>query len=270
MSSQIERCLDVMELLADSPNGLRLSEITERVSMPKSAAHRLLTALASRGFARLDPLSQRYLMGLKLVVLGTRFLSGTGITDLCQPELDRLAQTTGELVRLAIVENDDLIWVAEAQGARRGLRYDSVASRIVKMHCTATGKAWLATLDEETALRIVLQRGFGPPEDHGPRAVRTVTELVAELDRVRARGYAMAYEEGEPGMSAIAAAIANPRPGGPYVGTISVAGPSVRMTPDQMERMAPEVLRAAEAATQLWPIGRSGAARPAEDMQRIA
>jgi len=115
----VERVLDILTLLADHPQGLPISEVSRRLDLPKSAVHRLLSVLVSRGLAVQDEYSQRYRMTVKLAAIGFRFLAASGITDMCQPSLDRLAARTGELVRLALVEDDALIWIAKAQGAFR-------------------------------------------------------------------------------------------------------------------------------------------------------
>src|ERR1700676_3758570 len=102
----VDRVMDIIELLADEPNGL-----------PMSAAHRLLSSLVNRGFALQDDTSQRYRLSVKLAAVGFRVLASTGTSDICQPSLDRLAVRTGELVRLTLVEGETLFWIAKSQGA---------------------------------------------------------------------------------------------------------------------------------------------------------
>ena len=181
----VDRVLDIIELLADEPNGLPLSEIARRVGMPKSAAHRLLASLAGRDFAVQDEASQRYRLTVKLAAVGFRVLAGTGTSDICQPSLDRLARRTAELVRLALVEGDALLWIAKSQGSLSGLRYDPDLGQAVVLHATATGKAWLATLDEEHAVSLVRRHGFVVPARFGRPVVRDEAGLREELARTR-------------------------------------------------------------------------------------
>ena len=159
----VDRVMDIIELLADEPNGLPLSEIARRLDMPKSAAHRLLSSLVNRGFAVQDDTSQRYRLTVRLAAVGFRVLAGAGTSDICQPSLDRLARRTGELVRLALVEGDTLFWIAKAQGALSGLRYDPDLGQAVVLHATATGKAWLSTMNDEAAANLVKKRGYVVP-----------------------------------------------------------------------------------------------------------
>lgn len=142
MSQQIDRTLDVLEVHAGNPDDFPLIETAIRLGISKRAAHRVLTQLVQRGYLEQDPISQRYRLTLRLVALGFQHLTNTGLTDICQPELDKMAELTGELVRLTVVDGDSLIWAAQAQGAKHGLRYDGNCGRTVNLTVTATGKSW--------------------------------------------------------------------------------------------------------------------------------
>lgn len=248
----IERVLDILTLLADHPQGLPITEIARRLDMPKSAVHRLLSVLVGRGLAVQDEYSQRYRMTVKLAAIGFRFLAASGITEICQPSLDRLAARTGELVRLALVEDDSLIWIAKAQGAFTGLRYDPDMGQPVVLHATSTGKAWLASMDEAQAVALVKSRGFVVPSRFGKPIVRDEASLRAELARTRERGYGTSIEEGEPGTCALGCVILDPQTRR-AIGTVSVAGPVARLTPERIAAIAPDVQATAAEISDLWP-----------------
>src|SRR5450631_3043600 len=233
--ANVDRCLSLIEMLAGAPAGMSLGALAERLELPKSATHRLLQTLASRGYVGQDAASQDYSLSLKVALLGFRYMDARRLPDVAQEALDRLAQDCGEYCRIAVVEGEGLAWIARAQGAKLGLRYDPPMGREVVLHATATGKAWLATLPEEEALRIVFARGFPTPRNgdqkmFGKGVVRTVGELRAHLKETRRRGYGLAIEEGEPGTVAMAAPFrANDGADAPIAGTISVAGPLIRL-----------------------------------------
>ena len=124
-------------------------------------------------------------------VAGLGFLSSSGIVDIAEPLLERLAKESGELVRLAIVDGDRLTWVAKAQGTRKGLRYDPDMGVDARLSCTASGHAWLMTLSDERALELVSRQGFGQPKDYGPKAPTTVKALLGVLHAARTRGFAI-------------------------------------------------------------------------------
>ncbi|KUM24052.1 hypothetical protein AU467_31635 [Mesorhizobium loti] len=247
----IEKCFDTIALLANEAKSLRLGEIADRLDLPKSTAHKLLRVLCSIGWIEQNSETGIYGLSLQLAILGQRFLAAAGIRDVCQPILDRLAQGSQELVRVATVQQDRLAWTALAQGAKAGLIYDHDTTAKVPLHVTADGKAWLATLTREAAVKTVLKNGFGQPAAYGPKAVRTIEAIVCELQVTQERGWALAVEEAEPGVTSIAVAI---RPnGGPAVGTVSVAGPILRLSGGKIPEIVRLVCVAANDLAALWP-----------------
>lgn len=246
-----------METLASRPDGASLGSLAELVEVPKSAAHRLLQTLAARGYVTQDPQTQDYQLSLRFAALGFRFLDLRRLPDLAQGALDRLARDSGEYCRIAVIEGDGLVWIARAQGATQGLRYEPAMGRDVVLHATATGKAWLATMPEEEALAIVYRRGFSTPPGFGPRVLSNVDELRRHLLKTRQRGYALAVEEGEAGIVAIATTFrAFDAPDAPVAGTLSIAGPLVRLDKARTATLAPRLHAAAHELTELWPLRR--------------
>ena len=178
-------------------------------------------------------------------------LSNAGIVDIAEPLLERLAQKSGELVRLSIIDEDRLTWIAKSQGTRQGLRYDPDMGMDARLSCTASGHAWLLTLSDERALELVSRQGFGLPKDYGPKAPTTVKALLAMLEQARSRGFAMIDEVFAPGMSAMAAPVMRGREA---IGVISIAGPRQRLTVARMQALAPALLA---ATAELGPISRA-------------
>lgn len=253
--THISACLAIIQLLAEHAAELPLGEIAQRLNLPKSGTHRLLATLTDLGWATQDPQTGFYKLTLKLTVLGQRFYAATGIPDICQPVIDRLATVSREFVRMAVVDSNVLVWVTFAQGAKGGLIYqpsDTVAD--VPLHATATGKAWLSTLPTEEAMEIVAKQGvIGGPSSYGPNVVRSLESLQEELRTTAERGYGLAMSEAEPGVTALAAAIRLGR-GGTAVGTVSVAGPSIRLNEKRVQELAPIVTAAAAELAKLWPL----------------
>lgn len=267
-----ERCLSIIELLAQGAGELPLGEIAERLGLPKSGAHRLLATLVDLGWVAQDPDTGFYHLTMRLAILGQQYYLATGIHDICQPLLDRLAAESREFVRLAVVDADSLVWVAQAQGAVGGLMYQpTLGTNTVPLHATASGKAWLCTLPQERAIQVALKSGGLGTAGYGPNVVRSIDALLRELEATAARGYGRAFNEAEPGVAAVAAAIRSGS-SGPVSGTVSVAGPSARLSEERLAELAPLVLRCAAEITELWPLrprvppagaSRASAVRPA-------
>lgn len=256
-----ERCLSIIELLADGAGSMALGTISERLDLPKSGAHRLLATLVDLGWVEQDPETGFYRLTMRLAVLGQQFYVASGIPDICQPLLDRLARQSREFARLAVVDGDSLVWVAHAQGATGGLVYHpSLTSNTVPLYATASGKAWLATMKSEAAIQKIARTGFKDADQYGPNVVRSIEALQREVKRAAQRGYGIASSEAEPGVTAIAAAICS-TVDGKALGTVSVAGPSVRMTDARIQELAPLVRQCADELARLWPLR----ARPSAD-----
>jgi IclR family acetate operon transcriptional repressor len=244
MSSTLERSFGILEYLSGYPDGASLIAIADDLKVPRSACHRLLTEMVRCGYLRQLREQGDYALTTKLAALGLSYLSKSGIVDIAQPLIDHVAQASGELVRLAIVDGERLTFVAKAQGARFGLRYDPDMGLDVRLSCSAGGHAWLMTLSDERVAEIVSKQGFGDPKDYGPKAPTTLKALLKILQADRKRGFSMISEMYSPGMTAMAAPVR--RAGQPAIGVITIAGPMMRLTEPRMRELAPVLLATAE------------------------
>ncbi|ODA93303.1 hypothetical protein BFX40_10760 [Mesorhizobium sp. SEMIA 3007] len=248
VNSLVERCFAVIELLATEASAMRLGEIAERLDLQKSAAHRMLNTLSEKGWVEQVPETGFYKLTLRLAILGQRFLSATHLTDVCQPVIEELAAESGELVRMAVVQSETLTWIIQVQGARNGLKYQPEMVARVRLATTANGKAYLSRLDPTDAIRIAISDSA---RDGERRSIVVVEEFMEELKLTLNRGWAISREEVEIGVVAIAAAIDR---GGQTVGTVSVAGPSSRVTAERHEEIASSVMSTAAKLGELWPL----------------
>ena len=220
----ITRALSILELLADEDEGLSLSGIARVLELNKQIATRLIAVLEATNYIYRDTTSGKYQLSHKLTNLGLRRLMQSGILDPASSVIRDLANETGELVRLALAENDRLTWVLAAVGRQRTLHIDPNYSLEIRLHSTATGKAWLSTLPIDQAMALMKRAGITPLTKF------TITELdflKAELSAARRAGWAISVEETELGVGAVAAPILVKGLDGQErcVGTISVAAP---------------------------------------------
>lgn len=264
-ASQITRALGALEQLCAHPAGLPLQALADALSMPKSAAHRTLAELSALGYVVQNRATGQYLLSTRLLSLAFGHLAVSGLADVTQPLLERLAAHTGELVRLGVIDGERQVWVAKAQGARSGLRYDPDMGREAPLSCTASGHAWLACLDDDAAATLVARQGIAKHDGLGPNAPRTLQAVLERVRRARRQGYASVVDSSAPGTSALAAALRHPGTGA-VLGVVSVAGPSVRLTPERIEALAPELLATAQelalaSAGSTYFLARNAAAR---------
>ncbi len=266
MAGVMERTLALLERLAADVGGVPIAVLADDIGMPRSAAHRLLTELAGNGYVRQSRKRGDYVLTTKLVSLGLNYLKNSGVVDLCQPVLDRLAESSGELVRLGVVDVDHLTWVALSQGARNGLRYDPDMGIDAQLSCTATGFAWLSTLDEDDAIALVSRQGIGKPERFGPHAPTSMAAVMKAVRQAGKQGFAIASESYARGLAAISAPIVRDRLGA--VGVIAISGPSARLTDKKLRTLVPDLLAAAgdiAAASKASPLFDRAYAAASED-----
>lgn len=249
--SQIERALSLLESLTRDARGVQMQALADELDIPKSATHRMLAELMRLGYVRQDALTNRYRLSTKLVALGFRYLANSG-ADVVQPILDGLAETSGELVRLGVIEGERQTWIAKSQGARSGLRYDPDMGRDAPLFYTASGHAWLASMSDAEALALVARQGIADPAEFGPNAPRNQQELLQRLALAREQGYAWVMESSSLGTAALAAVVRHPV-GGRVIGVLSIAGPSARLPLARIEQLAPELLAAAEELSAASP-----------------
>jgi IclR family acetate operon transcriptional repressor len=239
----VERALRILETLAAAPEGLPLAALSAELELPRSACHRLLAELVRCGYARQLRSQGDYALTTKLPAMGLSYLGAAGIVDIAQPIIDRMAEASGELVRLALVDGDRLTFVAKAQGARFGLRYDPDMGLDVRLSCSAGGHAWLMMLPDERAMELVARQGFGEPRSYGPKAPTSLRALMKILDEDRKRGFSMISEMYAPGMCAMAAPVL--RRGKEPIAVITIAGPKQRLTEQRMQELGKPLLAAA-------------------------
>jgi len=243
MSGAVEKTLAILEYLTPRPDGAPLAAIATDLNQLRSACHRTLQELIGYGYVRAMPQRGSYALTTKLASMGLSYLSKSGVVDIAQPLIDRLAHTTEELVRLAIVDGQRLMLVAKAQGSRSGLRYDPDMGIDLNLSCSAAGHAWLMTLSEEQAIQAVTRQGMGDRAHFGPNAPTTVRALLKMLQEHRKRGYSMVRDTYAAGMSSMAAPVQ--RHGERAIGVVVVAGPSVRLTETRMRKFGPDLLNVA-------------------------
>ncbi|SFM68403.1 IclR family transcriptional regulator [Variovorax sp. OV329] len=244
MSGALEKSLAILEYLVDFPDGAALVQIATDLNQLRSGCHRTLQELIGYGYVRQLPQRGDYALTTKMASMGLSFLGKSGVVDIAQPVIHRLAQATEELVRLAIVDGERLTLVAKAQGARSGLLYDPDMGIDLRLSCSAAGQAWLMTLPEDVAIAYVSRQGIGHPRNFGPNAPTSVKALLKMLEEHRKRRFSIIEEAYAPGMSSMAAPIQ--RAGEPATGVLVIAGPSSRLTLQRMQQFGPQILAAAD------------------------
>lgn len=251
----VRRSLQLLELMSEEETRWSLAEIGRQLGVNKAIALRLVDELRATGFVYRDDITGDYVLTYKLSNLGLRKLDQTRILDQSSGVLRELANETGELVRLGVVEfGSKVTWVLAFVGARRTLHIDPNYRLDIQLNTHAAGKAWLSTLAPEEAWRVLQDNGI---EKCTPHSKTERNEIEADLAEARTRGFALTFEENELHVGAIAAPIMVRQPSGQpqCVGVVSVAAPTWRVSREDLLALAPPLLRGVAKLSDMWPIG---------------
>jgi IclR family acetate operon transcriptional repressor len=231
----VERSFELLELLADAAGEVTLSELAASSGLPAPTIHRLLRTLATGGYVRQEA-SRRYALGPSLIRLGETASRMLGTW--ARPYLTELMETLGETANLALLDGDHVVYVAQVP-SRHPMRMFTEVGRHVPLHSTGVGKALLAQKSDKEARTILRRTGMAA---RTPQTITSVAKLVAELETIRSRGYAIDDGEQEVGVRCVAVTMS----GTPTPTAISVSGPAARITDDVVAEAAPLLQDTAE------------------------
>ena len=197
------RALDIFELLSAEPNGLTISEISERLGFARSSTHGLVHTLFSRGYLSLDG-GNRFYLGVRLIQLGLTVADRLELRSAAHGRLERLVASTNDTVLLVVPDGGELLYVDKVISDTRDVRTDPRMSIGRPLHCSSLGKALLAALDEDSVLRILGER----PLPHVTEfSITDLDDLLADLALTRERGYSIDRQEAVPGVWCVGAPI---------------------------------------------------------------
>ncbi|MFE2225888.1 IclR family transcriptional regulator [Streptomyces kronopolitis] len=241
--SALEKSLRILEAVAAPGGPHRLTGITEAAAVPKSSTYRILASLSAQGFVRQEA-GGRYSVGPRLRGLSAQVIGGAEPASIGHI-LDELQQTTGLTVHLALHSGETITCIRKLEGDQPFRTASRIGLRM-PLHTTAIGKSILAHLPAEEVRALIT--GGGLPA-RTPQTLTTPEALEADLESVRARGFAIDEEENEPGVRCIGAAVLD-HAGRPVAG-VSLTTVTFLVPRDQLTSYAPDLRAATQALTPL-------------------
>lgn len=201
-NQSVARALQIMRVLADSPESLGVREVARVIGVSPSIAQRLISTLAEFGFAEQEP-SRRYRVGVGAFAVGNAFLSGNTLARESLPELQALAERHHLNSYLGVLRGRSIVYLAAFQSSGPIAIKSSPGAKTF-LHTTALGKAILAQMPVGEAA------GLLGPQPYRRLTARTKTRLgplAAELHAAKHNGYAISDEENLVGVYAIGAPV---------------------------------------------------------------
>jgi DNA-binding IclR family transcriptional regulator len=231
----VDRVLQMLAAFDSERRALSVSDFAELLGVHKSTASRLAGTLFRRGFLERVPESKLFRLGPEVGRLGLLAVGGRDLIELAREPMERLAAATGETVNLAVLDDDEVVNIAQADGPHI-IGVGNWAGRRTKLHCTSNGKVLLAFAGARLAK--------GPLEAMTRHTITSVKELRVELEQIRQQGWATNIGELEEGLHSVAAPVFDTA--GRCCAALTVAGPEYRMLPGRLPELARRCQQAAK------------------------
>jgi IclR family KDG regulon transcriptional repressor len=248
--SSVKKSLQVLQAFSAEQPERSVTEISRFLNAHKSSVSRILATLATEGFVEKNPLNSKYRLGLKLLELANQVLGRYELRDLAASHMEALAQETGEIVHLAVLDKADIVYL-EKKGGGQTLTVATKVGGRNPAHASAMGKVLLSGLPSEDLDDLLT---WGSLARLTPRTIIERGRLLKELRQVREQGFAVDDEESFPGIRCVAAPIRGAE--GRVIAAISVTVPKQRMRRQRMEEIGKNVIKRARLISECVVTGR--------------
>jgi DNA-binding IclR family transcriptional regulator len=233
----VDRAVSILEILARSGD-VGVTELAQELGVHKSTAFRLVAALERRDLVEQNSGRGKYRLGPGILRLAGASTSRLDVVQESRVVSRALAQRTGETVNLAVLSDGAALYMDQVAGSSALQPHNWVGQRI-PLHATSNGKVLLSALEGTEVSRQVPVL-----QPYTPRTITTAKALHKELDEVRSRGYAIAVDELEIGLTAVAAPVRDGN--GDVLASMSVSGPTFRLDAARLPSLAQAVMAAAD------------------------
>lgn len=242
----VERAFTILELLCQK-NELGISELSREIGLGKSTIHRMISTLCSKQLVEKTS-SGKYRLTFKLFEMGNALINRLGIREEARALLEKMAKTSGETVSLAILDNNEVMYIDRIESTEP-LRMGLSIGKHVPAFCTSLGKVMLAYLPEYEREAVLHSKTFSAKyRQLTPKTIYPAKELHEHLRIVAEKGYALDDEEYISGLRCVAAPVFSHEK--KVVAAVSIAGPAVRMTHERIAQCIPLVVKTAQELSE--------------------
>ena len=235
----VEKALTLLEHIAMTEKPIGISELSNKLDISKSTVYRILQTLLAKEYIKRDSMSNKYQIGIKILELNTAIVKNMGLRTVAIAYMEKLAAETLETVGLAIMDKEGVIYVDQTGGEKENVRIHFPIGAHIPFHCTGTGKAMLAFLDEEEMEEILKRHEL---KAYTANTITDIGDLRNELKKIGKEGYAFNNGEFEDVIKVVAAPIFDSR--NKVAGSLAVAALSSRLDLSEVPRFGRMVKRA--------------------------
>ena len=238
----VDRAVEILEILAhDGESGV--TEIAAQLDVHKSTAFRLVATLERRGLVEQNAERGKYRLGVGILRLAGATTARLDVVQEARPLARALASATGETVNIAVLSEGAALYLDQITGGSSLQSHNWVGQRI-PLHATANGKVLLSGLDPAEVGAAVGSR----LRSYTSTTVTTLKALQADLEVVREAGHAVAVDELERGLTAVAAPLHNAH--GDVIASLSVSGPTFRFDEGRLAEAVRLVVETAQEVSE--------------------
>lgn len=237
----VAKALGIIELLGKY-KALSASQVIEKTELHRSTAYRLLGTLFTEGYIRKDEDSGLYSLSTKILKLASSVSENKDIKQIASPLIEELHRLSGETVHLAVLDNDQLVYLDKHE-SDKNLRVvmSSKEGGHAPLYCTAIGKVLLAGMQEKQLMEYLKTVRF---IKYTKNTLEGPQELLKELDIIRAQLWAEDREEHEEGVYCLAAPVKNNE--GKTIAAFSLSMPMLRRNPAGQEKLLSRIIEISE------------------------
>ncbi len=216
-----------------------MAQLAQHLGAPRTTVFDILRTLEERRMVQRDAASGLYSLGLHTIELGYGAVRSFGVRRTLAPVLQALNEELDETVHLTVLDNQEVLYIDCYESSKR-LRTYSVIGIRGPLHCTSVGKAILAWLPAEQQKELLAAISYERFTEH---TIVTPMDLMADLERTHARGYSVDDVEHEEGVRCIGVPVFDHQGG--VAASISVSGPTQRISWERVPILAPRIMEAA-------------------------
>jgi DNA-binding IclR family transcriptional regulator len=198
----LERALTILHCIAEQPSKLRLIDLAKATGVHKSSMFSLLHTMEMLGLVKREK-GDTYSLGLTVAVLGNAYFSNFSLVEAFMDHAGELVRNFGETVQLARLEQGDVVYLAKKESGAH-VRLMSEPGMRLPAYATALGKMLLSGLTDEAIRKLYTDEQMKPMTVH---TIRSVEDLLVEMQLTRDRGFATEAEEIVLGFCCVAAPI---------------------------------------------------------------
>lgn len=227
LTQSVTRALAILSCFSSSEPELRVIDFAKKLGLTQSNVSRLLTTMVSIGYVTKNEQTGYYRLGPEIITLGGIALNNYDIRKQALPELYEIERQIRIDANLAILDRGTIFYLAHVDSYDSPRMYTFNGSRN-PLHCTAIGKALLASMTEDEARELLAGE---PLKKYTEHTIVSVDELMEELENIRKQGYAVECEELALGRACVAVPVMDRT--GKAVAGISISGPLSKMKLDE-------------------------------------